>query len=323
MVGSNLYFWSDTTSEWEDAGSIQGPEGDTGLTGPTGATGDAATVSVGTTTTGDSGTSASVANSGNAYAAVFDFTIPQGPTGATGDTGPQGPTGATGDTGPQGPTGATGDTGPQGDIGPTGAQGPTGATGSSGGITWSVSNNGTSAYTINGTDNPTLSVIRGHRYVINVNASGHPFWIQTVSGAYSSGNIYSTGITNGGDDVGEIIWEVAYDAPNTLYYVCQYHSGMAGTINVSDLGPTGPTGATGDTGPTGATGDTGPQGPTGATGDTGPTGPAAYSATEPVDITSNTISLTGGYAVYGNNFPVIYIGTEPSSPNEGDIWIST
>ena len=46
--------------------------------------GDAATVAVGTTTTGAAGTSASVTNSGTAYAAVFNFTIPRGDTGATG-----------------------------------------------------------------------------------------------------------------------------------------------------------------------------------------------------------------------------------------------
>jgi hypothetical protein len=106
---------------------------------------------------------------------------------------------------------------------------------------------------INGANNPTLSFIRGHRYVINVNASGHPFWIQTVAGAYSSGNIYSTGVTNNGAAVGTIIFEVPFNAPQ-LFYVCQFHSSMAGAINVSDLGPTGPTGSTGVTGSTGPTG---------------------------------------------------------------------
>jgi hypothetical protein len=141
--------------------------------------------------------------------------------------------------------------GPTGPTGPDGVTGPTGSTGASGGITFGVTNSGSSAYTINGSNNPTLSVIRGHRYIFNVNASGHPFWIQTVSGAYSSGDVYSTGVTNGGEDLGTIIWEVPFDAPDTLYYVCQFHSSMAGTINVSSLGPTGPSGATGPTGPVG------------------------------------------------------------------------
>jgi uncharacterized protein YjbI with pentapeptide repeats len=109
------------------------------------------------------------------------------------------------------------------------------------GILFSVSNSGSGAYVINSSSNPTLTVIRGMRYILSVNASGHPFWIQTVSGAYSSGNIYSnSSIVNNGEDVGTIVWEVALDTPNTLYYACQFHSSMQGTINVADgIGPTG------------------------------------------------------------------------------------
>lgn len=73
-----------------------GPAGPTGPQGPQGIPGTAATVAVGTTTTGAAGTAASVTNSGTTSAAVFNFTIPKGDTGATGATGPQGPTGATG-----------------------------------------------------------------------------------------------------------------------------------------------------------------------------------------------------------------------------------
>ena len=65
----------------------KGDKGDTGNTGATGATGSAATIAAGTTTTGAAGTSATVTNSGSSSAAVFDFTIPRGDTGATGATG--------------------------------------------------------------------------------------------------------------------------------------------------------------------------------------------------------------------------------------------
>jgi hypothetical protein len=181
----------------------------------------------------------------------WEIWIPKGPTGPTGPSGADstvaGPSGPSGPSGPQGDAGPTGPTGPQGDIGPTG---PTGPTGLPGGITLTVTNSGSGAYVINGSNNPTLSFIRGHRYIINVNASGHPFWIQTVSGAYSSGNIYSTGVTNGGTDNGTIIFEVPYDAPQ-LYYACQFHSSMAGSITVSDLGPSGPSGPSGPAGPAG------------------------------------------------------------------------
>jgi len=62
---------------------------------PNGARGAAATVSVGTTTTGNAGTNASVTNSGTSSAAVFNFTIPRGNTGATGAAGPNSVTSAT------------------------------------------------------------------------------------------------------------------------------------------------------------------------------------------------------------------------------------
>lgn len=79
------------------------PRGDTGATGSAGATGaagSAATISVGTVTTGAAGSSAAITNAGTSSAAVFNFTIPRGDTGATGATGPQGTTGATGAAGP-------------------------------------------------------------------------------------------------------------------------------------------------------------------------------------------------------------------------------
>jgi hypothetical protein len=111
-----------------------------------------------------------------------------------------------------------------------------------------VTNVGAGAYSIDGSSNPTLNLLRGFTYQFSVNASGHPFWIQTVSGAYSSGNIYSSGVTNGGAAVGTITFAVPYDAPNTLYYVCQNHSSMQGVISINDVGPVGPQGPQGPAG---------------------------------------------------------------------------
>jgi len=203
--------------------------------------------------------------------------------------------------------------GPQGPQGIQGIQGLTGATGPSGGITLSVTNSGSGSYTINGSANPTLSFIRGHRYVINVNASGHPFWIQTVAGAYSSANVYSTGVTlsSGTRDNGTIIFEVPFNAPQ-LYYACEYHSSMAGSITVSNLGPQGPQGiqgiqgiqgAKGDTGDTGATGSQGAQGIQGVQGTpgaastvAGPQGPAGT-----ISISSVTTLNAGAAASVTNS----------------------
>ena len=103
---------------------------------------------------------------------------------------------------------------------------------------WAVVNNGSSHYAFTGpgglssSDDPTIYLARGQTYEFNVNASGHPFHIQTSSGAYNSSNLYTTGVTNPGAAVGVIKFAVPFSAPNTLYYVCQNHSSMAGTIVV-------------------------------------------------------------------------------------------
>jgi len=96
-------------------------------------------------------------------------------------------------------------------------------------VDYYVINSGSGAYLVNGVSNGTIYFERGKKYRIHVNATGHPFWIQTVSGAYSSGNVYSTGITNNGTQSGHIIVELASNAPQ-LYYACQFHSSMAGSI---------------------------------------------------------------------------------------------
>jgi len=96
-------------------------------------------------------------------------------------------------------------------------------------VDYYISNSGSGAYLVNGVSNGNIYFEKGKKYRIHVNASGHPFWIQTVSGAYSSGNVYSTGITNNGTQSGYIIVELALNAPQ-LYYACEYHSSMVGLI---------------------------------------------------------------------------------------------
>lgn len=102
-------------------------------------------------------------------------------------------------------------------------------------IDYYITNAGMGSYTVNGISNGTLHFEKGKRYRIVVNAPGHPFWIQTVSGAYSSENVYSTGITNNGTDNGSILVELSQSAPEpSLFYACQYHPSMAGTIFVGN-----------------------------------------------------------------------------------------
>ena len=70
-----------TVAECDYKGQIIGPKGDTGNTGT------AATVSIGNTTTLLPGSYATVTNSGTTSAAVFNFGIPKGDKGDTGDSG--------------------------------------------------------------------------------------------------------------------------------------------------------------------------------------------------------------------------------------------
>ena len=65
------------------------------MDGTDGQDGQAATIQVGTVTTGNAGSSASVTNSGTSSAAVFDFVIPKGDTGAAGQNGTNGQDGVT------------------------------------------------------------------------------------------------------------------------------------------------------------------------------------------------------------------------------------
>jgi len=99
-------------------------------------------------------------------------------------------------------------------------------------VDYYITNSGVGAYLVNGVSNGLISFEKGKKYRIHVNATGHPFWIQTVPGGYSLGNVYSNGITNGGTQSGYIIVELPQSAPDNLYYACEYHSSMAGSISI-------------------------------------------------------------------------------------------
>ena len=99
-------------------------------------------------------------------------------------------------------------------------------------VTFQVTNSGSGAYLMDGVSNGTITLTRGGTYTFNVNASGHPFYIQTTGNGYNAYNVYSTGVTGAGAQVGTVTFTVPSNAPNTLYYQCQYHSAMYGQINI-------------------------------------------------------------------------------------------
>jgi len=201
---------------------------------------------------------------------------PPGPPGpsVTGNPGPPGPASTV--AGPPGPPGEDGDDGTPSTV--AGPPGPPGTDGTSGARNFNVTAPNASVYTIDGSSNPTLALLRGFTYTFTVNATGHPFWIKT-SQTTGTGNAYSSGITNNGITSGVLTFSVPYNAPNTLYYICQYHSAMTGTITISDAGPEGPPGppgpastVAGPPGPPGQDGDDGEDGTPGTPGGQGPAG---------------------------------------------------
>jgi hypothetical protein len=85
---------------------------------------------------------------------------------------------------------------------------------------------------VNGAANPTITLRRGSKCTFNINAAAHPFHIQTTGNGYNAGNAYLSGVTGAGTQVGTLTFVVPSNAPNTLYYQCQFHSVMFGQINI-------------------------------------------------------------------------------------------
>ena len=108
--------------------------------------------------------------------------------------------------------------------------------------TFTVGNSGASDYTFTGSDrdntftgdsDPTINCNAGDTLVFNVNASGHPFFVKT-SATTGTGNQVSTGTISGQGTVnGTVTWNTTGVVPGTYYYICQFHSGMVGSIVVS------------------------------------------------------------------------------------------
>lgn len=100
-------------------------------------------------------------------------------------------------------------------------------------INYSVTNNGSGNYVIADAANPTLTLIKGYTYTFSVNAPGHPFLIKTAQVTGTDSN-YSSGVTNNGAEVGTVTFTVPFDAPDILYYNCQFHRSMQGTFLVKE-----------------------------------------------------------------------------------------
>jgi len=90
---------------------------------------------------------------------------------------------------------------------------------------------GRGKYQINGKNNARLQLYRNKRYVFVIDSVGHPFWIKTVSSTNDLNGL-TEGITNNGIEQGEITLTITNNNFHHLYYNCQYHSSMAGMIDI-------------------------------------------------------------------------------------------
>ena len=104
-----------------------------------------------------------------------------------------------------------------------------------------VSNPGSgNKYFLDGVEAPTINFAEEGTYRFDDSDSsvaGHPLAFSTTDdGTHNGGSYYNTGTTRNGSPgqpgaYVEIV--VARGAPNPLYYFCQNHSGMGGSINVT------------------------------------------------------------------------------------------
>ena len=92
-------------------------------------------------------------------------------------------------------------------------------------------------YTLSGTDfngtvsgnDPNLTFYVGDQITFSVNASGHPFYIKTVTGTGTDNQ--ASNVTNNGTESGNVVWTPS--EAGTYYYQCSAHSGMVGTITIN------------------------------------------------------------------------------------------
>lgn len=97
-----------------------------------------------------------------------------------------------------------------------------------------VANNSDIAFTIDGSDNKELLLLRGRIYNFNLNTPGHPFFIKTSQVADATTDVFVDGITNNGGESGTLVFTVPQSAPSKLYYVCSLFGGMTAAINIID-----------------------------------------------------------------------------------------
>ena len=90
-------------------------------------------------------------------------------------------------------------------------------------------------YYLDGSSNPSLKLKRGYVYYFDATdstTSSHPLLLSSSSSGGNPNGEYTNGVTNSQTENGTLTFQVPSDAPSTLYYVCENHSGMGGEITI-------------------------------------------------------------------------------------------
>ncbi len=106
---------------------------------------------------------------------------------------------------------------------------------------FNVTSSGMSAYVIGGVNNPSLPLTKGQTYTFTINNGFmvHPFWITTAPGsAEVNQNQFADGVSNNGASQGVVTFTVPQSAPAKLFYQCQFHDPMVGTLNIAPAAAT-------------------------------------------------------------------------------------
>ena len=111
-------------------------------------------------------------------------------------------------------------------------------------FTVNKNNSSSSNYSIDGSNDPTLTLYKGYTYTFDMVGNGHPFYLKSTSQTSGTANEYTNGVArtgsnNGGSNGDKLVFTVPDSAPDTLWYQCSAHAGMLGQLNIRDAAGSG------------------------------------------------------------------------------------
>jgi len=84
---------------------------------------------------------------------------------------------------------------------------------------------------LSNSSNPDLYLRRGETYKFNITSLTHPIYIKTAQST-GTGDQYTDGVTNNGQQAGVLTFTPPMSAPATLYYQASTSASITGTINI-------------------------------------------------------------------------------------------